>query len=207
MSKRNLLATFVAEEIKETFNIYGNYEIESDNTTWDYFNDEDKPKLIGYKYPEFDSLTATILKDGVTERYEPTGTTWAGRKYTEEDMICSFIAALIQGDVSYTKVFLDDGLQKFVDEYLADDAIATTVDDKKIPKRILTCSMFYMYQLMLVTNEFIYYGYEDMLLMLSTDKHGVVSDNYFAEVGLWDSVENIKSGKEKLLWGKLPEEN
>ena len=41
--------------------------------------------------------------------------------------------------------------------------------------------------------------------MLSTDSKEIVSDNYFAEVGFWDSIENIKNGKEIHLWGELPE--
>lgn len=203
MSERNLLATFIANEIGVTFNVYGEYVIENNNV-FDMFTE--KPTLIDFNYPEFDNLTATEVKDGVEKHYKPTGETWSGRKYTEEDMICSFIAALTQGDESYTKVFLEKGLQEIVDTYLSDDAIALTYNGKKIPKRILTNNMFYMYQLMLVTDAFIYYGYEDMILMLNTETHNIVSDNYFAEVGFWDSVGDVKSGKEMLLFGELPNE-
>ena len=41
------------------------------------------------------------------------------------------------------------------------------------------------------------------MLMLSTDNHTVVADDYFAEVGYLNSIENIKAGNEILLWGNI----
>ena len=41
--------------------------------------------------------------------------------------------------------------------------------------------------------------------MFTTDTHEVVSDNYFAEVGYWDSIQNIDNNTETLIWGELPE--
>ena len=45
-----------------------------------------------------------------------------------------------------------------------------------------------------------------MILMLTFPERNIVSDNYFAEIGYFESLENIQNGKEKLLWGELPEE-
>lgn len=203
MGNERLLATFVTEEIKETFNVYGEYNIETGKEVNIL---SENMEFIEFKYPEFYYISATRVVNKKEESYSPKGESWVGRKYTAEDMIQFLISALIKGDESYTKLYLDSGLEKIIAEYRKESEIAITVDDKDIPKRILTNDMNYLYQLMLVTDEFIYYSHENGMYMLSTDTHQVVSDNYFAEVGFWDSVENVKNGEEKLLWGKLPEE-
>lgn len=204
MAEKKLLATFIAEEIKETFNIYGSYEIKTGKEL-DIFTEG--VNMIDFKYPEFCDITATNIVDDREEDYVPVGETWAGRKYTATDMIEFLISALIKGDETYTKLNLESGLQELVNDYLTDDKIAIAVNGKKIPKRILTNTMYDLYQLILVTDAYIYYVHEDQTYMLSTEDHTVISDNYFAEVGYWDSVENVKSGKETLLWGELPEED
>ena len=203
MANEKLLATFVAEELKETFNIYGEYEV-SVGKEIDIISTASG--FIEFNYPEFYYTSATRVVDGKEETYIPKGESWVGRKYTAEDMIQFLISALIKGDETYTKIYLDPGLEKIIEEYIKDSEIAIAVEGKDVPKRILTNSMYYLYQLMLVTNEYIYYSHENGMYMLSTDTHQVVSDNYFAEVGFWDSVENVRNGKEKLLWGELPEE-
>ena len=163
--------------------------------------------MIDFKYPEFYNITATKTVDGKEEDYVPSGETWAGRKYTANDMVEFLISALIKGDETYTKIYIESGLQELINDYLADDKIAIVVNGKKIPERIRTNTMYYLYQLILVTDAYIYYAHDDQMYMLSIEDHTVISDNYFAEVGYWDSVEDVKSGKEALLWGELPEEN
>lgn len=202
MTDEKLLATFVAEEIKEKFNIYGNYDVETGYA----YSDSGK---IEYKYPEFYNITATRITDGKEESYTPTGTTWAGRKYVVNDMIESVISALIMGNTLFTKIYLDNGLQEILDSYMRDDNIAITVNGLKIPKVILGRHLYDLYQLTLVTDTFIYYysDEDDAMLMLRTEDHSIVSDNYFAEVGYTDSIENVKSGKETLLWGELPKDD
>jgi hypothetical protein len=198
-----LLATFVAKEINEKFDIYGKYEIEV-GKEFDFFSEV--PKLIEFKYPTFLDVTAKIYKGNIKEDYSPKGESWAGQKYDASDMMEFFIAALIRGDKTYEKIYLNEDIENLINSYMSEEEIAITINNKNIYKRILPKNMYSLYQLMLVTNEFIYYGQEDSVIMLDINTRTIVSDNYFAEVGYFDSVENIKSGKETLLWGKLPDE-
>lgn len=187
------LAVFDVMELKKTFSIYGDYKIST-------CKDCDKAE---YKYPEFYDLTAKQSVEGLETDYQPAGETWHGRKYDVEDMIREFLEALIRNATGYSKIYLDPVLQEIVDWYLADDNIAVTVDNLKIPKRILATGMYYEFELALVTDEFIYYEFYDELIMLDAKTHEIVSDNYFASVGYDDSIENITSGKETLIYGHI----
>lgn len=201
MADEKLLATFKVVETGDIFNIYGNYDIEKGKVV-DIINDKG---LIDFDYPDFYGITATKVIDGKEESFKPVGETWVGHKYECKDMIQAFISSIIIGNDVYSKIYLDSKLQELVDSYTNNSEIALTVNSRKIPKRILSYNMYDMYQLLLVTDAFIYYSYDESVYMLGTDDHNVVSDNFFAEVGLSDSIENVKSGKEMLLWGELPE--
>lgn len=194
MAEKKLLATFEVEG--DTFNIYGSYEC--DTTT-----DNNKNK---YTYPEFYDLTAKQIINGKEVDYEPHGQTWTGRNYMVEDMIQDFIAKSMVNSLLYSTIFIESGLQDIVNQFNNAEAIVLTVDNLQIPKAIMSHDLYNIYELALVTNDYIYFMCDDMTLMFTTDTHEIVSDNYFAEVGFFDSVENIKSGKENLLWGELPEE-
>lgn len=199
---KKLLASFILNKTNETFNVYGDYQINT-NEAVDMMSEE--LNRIWYKYPEFTDITTTKIT-GVEQTYIPAGQSWAGIRYTPVDVLEFFISALIRADETYSKTYLEEGLQKFVDEYLKESEIAVTVNGKPVPKRILVKDMYQLYQLALVTDTNIYYVYEDAVFMLSTEDHSVISDNYFAEVGYFESIENIQSGKETCLWGKLPAE-
>ena len=193
MGKAELLAIFEVEGNK--YNIYGNYEIENDT---DYMGNP-------YMYPEFSELSAKQIVDGKEVDFKPTGCTWTGRGYVVEDMISDFLAKEILDSKFYKTNYIESGLQKIIDYYHREDNIVTIRNGLRIPKYILSNEMFGIYELTLVTNEYIYYMYADRVLMFSTDTHEVVSDNYFAEVGYWDSIQNIDNNTETLIWGELPE--
>lgn len=63
------------------------------------------------------------------------------------------------------------------------------------------------YQLDLVTDQYIYYSNESLVYAFSTSDHNLLSDNEYADISYWNSVDAIKNGTEKLLWGELPENN
>ena len=193
MREQKLLVSFevMLEQKMERFNIYGECIIE---TGKDHSDRE-------YVYPEFDALSARKVEDGKEIPYGPTGTSWTGRRYNVYDMIQSYICSLIQGSSQYVTIFQDKKLQELVESYMAADEIAITVHDRKIPKRILGSDMD-AYELVMVTDQYIYYADYDKMLMLRTSDHTIVSDNYFASVGYTDSIENIKEGKEKVIWKK-----
>ena len=199
--EKKLLATFYMEEINDTFNIYGSYEIETVEEIDLQATGNNKIKI---KHPEFYNIRITKLVNEKEEDYLPSGSSWTGRKYDALDVLNSFIAALIRGDEAYTKIFVDEGLQEVVEYYTTESAV--TAKGKTIPARIFDSSLIYSYQLLMVTDTFIYYCDDDSIIMLNTEDHTIVSDNYFAEVGYNDSVENIRGGSETLIWGELPEQ-
>lgn len=196
-----LLCTFILNN--ETYNVYGEYDIETDKEL-DYTTGE-KPEFAEYKYPDFYDITVKKVIDGKEEDYVVTGETWAGRKYVSRDVIESVIAASIRGDDSVAIISLEDGLQKLVNEYKSNVAINYLTKD--IPKKILSVNMYSLYQLLLVTDKYIYYAHDGEFLMMNAESHEIISDNYFAEVGLNDSIEDVRSGAEMLMYGELPEED
>lgn len=173
-----LLVEFIIENGQ--YRVWGNYSFDEN------------------KCPEFTDLRAEILVDGVYVGYSPDGHTWAGRKFVVEDMISDCLAKLIQCCRIYTIIYLDEGLAHLVASYHED--IVLIVNDLKIPRRIISAQLFDVHSLVLVTSQFLYYVHDDQMIMLDTDTHELVSDNYFAEVGYADSLENIESGEEKLIW-------
>lgn len=194
---KHLLATFSMAKIEGIFNVYGSFTVEV-STDLDILNGDSD--VICYKYPDFFDISMTRLVDGVEECYFPEGNSWSGHKYDCCDIANFLISALIRGDKSYTKIYLDSELETIVNSYTE---CAITIGDNVIPKRILAADLYNLYQLVLVTNNYIYYLFGDSMIMLCAQEHTVVSDNYFAEAGFTDSIENINSGKETLLWGEI----
>ncbi len=152
-----------------------------------------------HTYPEFSNLSATIEIDGNEKLYEPTGRNFVGHSFTVEDMITGFVESLIMDDQQYEKVFLIDKLQQLVDSYRAE--MITLEGKPSAPRYILGCNMFTVYQLIFATDKFIYYNDGgDCYLMYDTEAHTVIAENYFAELGFDDSLENIGNGTEVCIY-------
>jgi hypothetical protein len=197
-----LLATFIVKDTNEKFDIYGNYQINK-RKEFDLFSEESK--LIEFSYPEFSDVTAKIYKGDLKEDYVPKTESWTGHKYNASDIMEFLISGLIRNDKTYEKIYLEEGLENLINYYKSKDEIVITINDKNIYKKLLSKDLYNLYQLILVTNEFIYYGYEESVIMLDINTRNVISDNYFAELAYYDSSANIKEGKEILLWGTLIE--
>lgn len=179
-----LLATFKVKEKEGQFNVYnvyGDYEISEDNNDFEL-------ELFG--------CSATKVVNGKEERYTPAGQSWYGVKYGAKDMLKFMLSGYMVGNDMYNPLYIDFGLQEYVDTFLK--AVATEVDGKAVVLKMMSLS--HIYTLSLVTDRFIFYHYEDMVIMLRTDTREVVSDNYFAENGYFESLDNIEKGEEKLIW-------
>lgn len=181
---------------KERFCIYG-------TCTWDEIEGMDD---IPFQYPEFDDLCATQVLDGKEIPYTPKGASYS-RKFNVDDMITSALATEIWGATTetYLTLYLGKDLRKLIDFYRSDEKYVLSAADRKIYKYILASDLSYQLKLDLVTDKYIYYSNEGIVYALSTSNHHLMSDNEFADIGYWHSVENIRNGTEKLLWGTMPE--
>lgn len=197
MVNKKLLAKFkvMFNEKMYTFSIYGDYELKS-------FEGCD----ICYKYPEFNELSVFRIIDGKEVLFIYEDESQECTICRNETMMEDFIASLIEGSPVYTKEYLEDGLQQLVDFYVSDDKIVTTVDGLKIPGFIIGNCLFDLYELTLVTDRYIFYTYHDDVVKLRTRDHMVFRNAFYRNFDYMDSVENIRLGKETLIWGELPEE-
>lgn len=152
-----------------------------------------------YIYPEISDISIyERINDKETELIL-TGETWAGRKYDAYDVISSSLSDLIRYDSSSVNVtFVCPALEKIVKHYHNN---ILQHKNSNIPQTILHGYSYDCFQLGVATNKFIYYFSDSAILMISTEDHSVISDNYFAEVGYYDSQEAVKNGKETLLFG------
>ena len=161
------------------FSFFGNFTIE----TGKHLNTDEKGNRIWIHYPycEFSNITVTKIVDGKEIKFEPNGYRWNGTKYCAESMLEYLISALIRKDSTFEVCNLNEELGDVVE--------------------------WYQFELSLVTDKYIYYLRDDLVLMLSAETHEIISDNYFADVGFWESVESIRNndGEESLLWGTIPE--
>lgn len=187
---KQLLATFEVEG--KRFSVFGAYSLETIK-----FDEKD------FTYPEFYDLSSTTILDGKPKNYKPSGSTFDGRSYDITDMISGFISDQMFGEKVYKKIYLEDKLTDLVDQYRKN---TVAVKGNDIATYILYGHNLDLYKLEIVTTEYMYYSADDSILMFNAKDCQLISDNYFAEIGLWDSMEAIKVGKEKILWGNLPME-
>jgi len=177
------------EENRPRFVVSGDYEISTDHD--------------GNPYPEFSNTKAEIFQNGNYEEYSPNGCNWIGHRFTAEDMITDVLACICRGGSSYQILYLDGELESLIAKYR--EEMIPIEENIKLPKRILGQDGD-VYELMNVTEQYGYYTHDDQMIMLSLHKREVISDNYFAEVGWHDSMEAVINGKERLLYGKLPDD-
>ena len=124
-------------------------------------------------------------------------------------MINSAIATSIwcASESVYRTLFLHKGLQEFIDGFRSEENCVLSASGLKIYKYILSSDLSMQYQLNLVTDQYIYYSNENLVYVFSTSDHNLLSDNEYADISYWNSVDAVKNGTEKLLWGELPENN
>ena len=131
-------------------------------------------------------------------KYSPNQKTWQGDTLTEEDAVYEVIfmaecdAAGMAG-IIYMDACIKDVISYYQKEYVE-------YDSRRIPLKICRGEFADLYELRLVTDHYIFYGCDDMLLMLRTENGELVSDNYFAEIGYCEELEDISKGKVQVLY-------
>lgn len=163
--------------------IYGDYVMENDI---DLNGD-------GYTYPDFD-VRAELYDEKTKsfQKYEPEGVNWYGVPYVVADMAWSAILRNIFGNKEIETSFTDPGIEEWVRK-VKEDVVCGDIP-KKVPGD-MKC-----YILILVTEKFIFYEEDESFLMLSKETREIISDNYFAEEGLWQTAEEIKNGTDVILY-------
>lgn len=172
---------------------------------WGKFIFESRKDADGeFCYPEFYNLELEKKsEEGFYEPYTPGYIRWNGTKVEIEDMLNTAVNSFLFERNEISTLFLHNELRAWAKPF--QDNVALTVNGKKIPKKIFTNDLYNYMDLLLVTDKFIYYGYDSEILMFGTEEHELCSDNYFAEVGLTESYENIAIQTETCLFG-APEE-
>ena len=173
---------------KHQFCVYGTY-------CWKKNEDIENTDNNVSMYPKFNDLSVTQVLDGKEIPYNQRGSL----KYIPTKAI----SMEIQGTTKemYQMLFLDEGLKEFVNRFHSDENYVLSVCDLPIYKYIVSSDLKERFELHMVTNEFIYYSCDGMLDVLATNDHRLVSDNEFADICYLDSIENIKNGIEKLIFG------
>lgn len=121
------------------------------------------------------------------------GYTWTGCEMNADYAIADILSKYMLKHSDVYVLHMDDTLKKYLEKVSAPRVLLKTLE---IPVKIIYGMSLEVYQLLLVTDMYTYYAADDMFLMLETGSFSVVSDNYFAEIGWNESIENIATGKE-----------
>ena len=203
--KRNnspLLARFFVksgadEIVNREYAVYGNMTTEK---LLDINGREEKSFLL----PEFENLEITVIADGEEKVFEKSLYSFSGAKIELEDIMMSVACAAIRkNEYTYEYRYMCSELKKLISGYRKPSNMLSAGGNKYLKQVLHTNGN--VYSLSLVTDVYLYYIYEDNCLMLDANTHDVVSDNHFAEEGFYNSIRNIKKGREKNIWNNVPD--
>ena len=185
---------------KRQFCVYGTYR-------WEKMEHNGDAYVAAFPYPVFKHLHVTQVSEGKEVPYEPQGTRPFDVPKIFKAIATRALATEIMGTTTemFQMLFLDEGLRKFVDHFRSEENYVLSISGLPIYRYIVSGNLRECLELNMVTDAFIYYSQYGMFDALGTTDHRLVSDNELADNCYLDSVENIRSGTEKLLWGKIPE--
>lgn len=185
---------------KLQFCVYGTYR-------WEKMEHNSDTYVAAFPYPVFEHLRVTQVSEEKEVLYEPQGTRSSDVPKIFKAIATRALATEIMGTVAemFQMLFLDEGLRKFVDHFRSEENYVLSISGLPIYRYIVSGNLRECLELNMVTDAFIYYSQYGMFDVLGSSDHRLVSDNELADNCYLDSVENIRSGTEKLLWGKIPE--
>ena len=134
--------------------------------------------------------------DGVISPFPITAVTWYGCPITANHALEDVVERITRNETGKLTVhYVCPELQEFFDELKKYPAISG--------KRTIPYFIFHggdIAKLAYATNEFLYYEDSNyMPLMFRTVDGTLVSDNEFADMGLYESEENVENGTEHIL--------
>lgn len=186
---------------KLQFCVHGTYR-------WGKMENNGDAYVAAFPYPVFEHLRVTQVSEGKEAPYEPQGTRPSDAPKIFKAIAARALATEIMGTTAemFQMLFLDEGLRKFVDHFRSEENYVLCISGLPIYRYIVSGNLRECLELNMVTDAFIYYSQYGMFDVLGILDHRLVSDNEFADICYLDSVENIRNGAEKLLWGKIPEQ-
>ena len=142
-----------------------------------------------------DVRMARLINNSWCNKFEPEGVDWYGNEYTEEDVLTDVLADLIAGcNENYSVKHMSGDVHNMVRSY----QLKKVADDLNL----YVWRKGNILELQMATDKYAYYSKDDVFTMLDTDTKELISDNYFAENAVWESVEAINAGEERLLYGE-----
>jgi len=173
--------SFITKNEERRFRFYGEVEVKAEENSLD-----------------FSDLTIFEVVNEVEKPFQITATTWVGTALNAEDALADVISRWTRFEAGFEVFSVAEKIHLFCDKYRF---ITLVAGERNIPYKILYGTFLEEYDLGLVTDKYTYYVRGcDQLLMLHTDTGEIVSDNYFAECGLVDSISAVETEKEKLLY-------
>lgn len=187
---------------KRQFCVYGTYRWEKTEHNGDAY-------AAAFPHPVFEHLHVTQVSEGKEIPYEPRGARPSDIPKIFKAIATRALATEIMGTTTemFQMLFLDEGIRKFVNHFRSEENYVLCISGLPIYKYIVSGNLRECLELSMVTDAFIYYSQYGMFDALGTMDHRLVSDNELADNCYLDSVENIRNGTEKLLWGKIPEQH
>ena len=142
-----------------------------------------------------DVRMARLIDNSWCNKFEPEGVDWYGNEYTEEDVLTDVLADLIAGcNENYSVKHMSGDVHNMVRSY----QLKKVADDLNL----YVWRKGNILELQMATNKYLYYAKDDSFVMLNAKTKDLISDNYFAENAVWESVEAINAGEEQLIYGE-----
>lgn len=155
-------------------------------------------------YVKINNITILdVTNSNAINDYVVKGETWAGHRYNKYDVLKSVVLSILRDEFNENDIiFICDDLKNFIK---AHQEVACTFNGRKILKYLVNDieDMATNYELKFATDAFAYYddGCESMLMIRVEDGSIVTDMEVFAMQAIHDSIENIKTGKETLVYG------
>lgn len=180
-SKNYILAEFylMVEGVKRHFKFIGEVALDNDCL-------------------EFDNIFIMELTDGKLSEFKITATTWAGITIDEDDAMADVISRYSRKDTTMEMISLHDTLKDYVAKL--DEAGTVNVNGREIPKSIYYEWDMREYELILATEEYLYYANLNYTVLLDAKTSELIADDNFADNGYCGSVVNIAKGTETMFY-------
>lgn len=153
----------------------------------------------------FDNGMMYEIVGGKENPFVPKRKVFSKERFTFEEVMLDILQRITRNETgAFEVVYMCDTVKRFV---LPFEEKANTSLVRHIPFRILFDNR--LLELQFATDKFLYY--DDRLampVMIRTSDGSVVSNDEFAEIGFYQSLEAIKSGEEKqMLFTRTPSES